>query len=194
MGKIKDLSNTRCYHLFITDKRKIRFGSKRDEEKNKNSSQHGRSYWLCRCDCGNELWVRSDVLNNKKRKSCGCDKHAGDPGDGVMGVVYAGYRKNAEKRGVEFKISKEFFKDISSKNCYYCGSSPYNCRSVKNYFGDFVYNGVDRVDNNRGYEEDNCVPCCKKCNRAKDVMTKNEFIEWIKNLYNKLKCNGDLDE
>lgn len=31
-----------------------------------------RSYWKCRCDCGNELVACSDVLNTGMKKSCGC--------------------------------------------------------------------------------------------------------------------------
>ena len=45
--------------------------------------------------------------------------------------------------------------------------------------GDYTYNGIDRVDNTRGYTLDNVVPCCFKCNRAKDTMTKEEFLEWV---------------
>lgn len=33
---------------------------------------HGRSYWLCKCDCGNEIIVRRDQLLSGHTKSCGC--------------------------------------------------------------------------------------------------------------------------
>ena len=29
-------------------------------------------YWLCRCDCGNELAVYGGTLRNGRTKSCGC--------------------------------------------------------------------------------------------------------------------------
>lgn len=44
----------------------------------------------------------------------------------------------------------------------------------------FVFTGIDRVDNTRGYDPDNVVPCCRVCNRAKDVRTKDEFLSWAK--------------
>ena len=31
-----------------------------------------RGYYFCRCDCGNELWVRSDSISSGKTTSCGC--------------------------------------------------------------------------------------------------------------------------
>lgn len=33
---------------------------------------HGRAYWLCRCDCGNEIIVRRDGLLSGHTSSCGC--------------------------------------------------------------------------------------------------------------------------
>ena len=38
------------------------------DEKTKN----GRTYWFCRCDCGNEKWIRKDLVKSGKQKSCGC--------------------------------------------------------------------------------------------------------------------------
>lgn len=37
----------------------------------KNRSNTHR-YWLCKCDCGNEIVCRSDCLQNKHIQSCGC--------------------------------------------------------------------------------------------------------------------------
>lgn len=34
----------------------------------------GRSYWKCKCDCGNEIVVVSNLLKSGLRKSCGCLK------------------------------------------------------------------------------------------------------------------------
>ena len=37
-------------------------------------------------------------------------------------------------------------------------------------------NGVDRVDNTKGYSVDNSVPCCKFCNTAKHTMSEGDFF------------------
>lgn len=33
-------------------------------------TENKRSYYLCKCDCGNEKWIRIDAL--RKATSCGC--------------------------------------------------------------------------------------------------------------------------
>lgn len=44
----------------------------------------------------------------------------------------------------------------------------------------YIYSGIDRVDNNKGYEDNNVVACCWKCNNAKAQQTKDEFLMWAK--------------
>lgn len=57
MAKIIDLTNERFGKLMVI---------KRAPNKNK------RTMWLCKCDCGNEVEVRSDQLRGGITKSCGC--------------------------------------------------------------------------------------------------------------------------
>lgn len=38
----------------------------------RNGSKNGRAYWLCQCDCGNQVNVISNALSSNKTKSCGC--------------------------------------------------------------------------------------------------------------------------
>ena len=40
------------------------------------------------------------------------------------------------------------------------------------------------MDNTLGYTEDNCVTCCKICNRMKDTLTVEDFKEHIKTILN----------
>lgn len=57
MAKIIDLTGQRFGKLVVI---------KRAPNKNK------RTMWLCKCDCGNEVEVRSDQLRGGITKSCGC--------------------------------------------------------------------------------------------------------------------------
>jgi len=42
-------------------------------KKSKNSTQTGK-FWLCKCDCGNEVVIDGRAIRSGKTKSCGCYK------------------------------------------------------------------------------------------------------------------------
>lgn len=62
-----------------------------------------------------------------------------------------------------------------------CGSE-YSNIYIRKKYNTFKYNGIDRVDNSKGYTITNCVTCCKTCNSAKSNMTTSNFLEWINKL------------
>jgi hypothetical protein len=35
-------------------------------------TKHHHTYWLCKCECGNEYVVRGDKIKSGHTKSCGC--------------------------------------------------------------------------------------------------------------------------
>ena len=51
----------------------------------------------------------------------------------------------------------------------------------------YSYNGIDRKDNTRGYEPDNCLPCCGLCNRMKSALSYGDFMDWIGRVINHWK-------
>jgi hypothetical protein len=83
---------------------------------------------------------------------------------------YSQYKKRALEKNKEFKLTKNEFIIITSQPCYYCGVSD------KTYYDDYGAGGIDRVDSNKGYIFDNCVPCCGMCNQMKLDYTKEEFL------------------
>lgn len=81
-------------------------------------------------------------------------------------------------------LTFEQFKELTSKNCTYCNAVPGNKISVyKKAQFIFIYNGLDRIDNNKKHDLDNVVPCCKTCNRIKSNKTLQQFFGWINNVY-----------
>lgn len=99
-------------------------------------------------------------------------------------MVINSYRHNARKRGLVFALDRTQVKDLTSAECHYCGARPssvtstpaksYSAEGSKN--AEYVYNGIDRVDNSKGYIPGNCVPCCAGCNTWKSAQSVEEFI------------------
>jgi hypothetical protein len=78
---------------------------------------------------------------------------------------YLDYIHGADKRGYKMELTEEQFTDLIYKPCYYCS-----------YYVEKSTIGVDRYDNNKDYTAENCVPCCKWCNRMKVNYDTEEFI------------------
>ena len=162
-----------------------------------NKNGRTRHYYNCICDCGNNKIVERYNLTDKGTRSCGCLKREVTtkrstkvenvgllPG---FSRLYRDYKAQAKKRKLVFNLSKEEFKDITSKNCYYCDKPKENISKSryksKNTSGYYVYNGIDRVNPSIGYIIDNVVSCCKNCNIAKMSLTQDEFFNMIRKIY-----------
>lgn len=133
---------------------------------------------LCKCDCGNEKIVWGGSLHQGTTKSCGCIKSRTEEFRCVT-IVLGGYIRHAKRRSLEFNLSRDQFLKIVLEKCLYCGEifSKITKRKTK-FQGElsFKHNGVDRIDNSKGYILNNCVPCCKLCNRMKGTLS---YTEWI---------------
>lgn len=142
--------------------------------------------WLCKCDCGHDLAVRSSRLRPNHRRSCGCAKSGPAtgyvPGQAAFGVLMTEYRRGARDRSLSWDLTREEFKHMTSLDCHYCGTAPSRAVGCSPNSGAYVCNGIDRVDSSRGYSLDNCVPACKICNFAKRDMSYDDFLAWIARL------------
>jgi 5-methylcytosine-specific restriction endonuclease McrA len=96
------------------------------------------------------------------------------------------YKRNAKVAKREFTLTFEQFHALISKPCTYCGSPPVKHKTIGRYNGICPTNGVDRIDNSKGYTVDNCVSCCKICNHAKNDMSVDEFAAWLERVFNNL--------
>ncbi len=156
-------------------------------------------YWLFKCDCGNEKVVDSRNVKSGNTRSCGCyfeeilkesnkDKRI-KYGQAAKNLLLHSYIKGAKNRDYEFLLSKEEFYWITSQDCDYCGRKPKQSiiKNNPSCYGDYLYNGIDRIDNTKGYIFENCVPCCGICNKAKSNLPIEDFREWIKDLVNNNK-------
>lgn len=153
---------------------------------------------ICLCECGNKITVDLKYLKSNRAKSCGClslpevrkiqleNVH-------ISNIKYEPRIASARRVWKRYKkqgLSFENFYRLSQENCFYCNCLPiynkYNEASMsKNSLllnikdGDFYYNGLDRVDSLKGYTIDNIVPCCIKCNMAKQDRSLEDFYKWV---------------
>lgn len=151
-------------------------------------TKDGHAWWVCSCACGNEPTLPAWRL--KPGGSCGCKltpeggvsapKGKRSPGEAARWHVLRQYEKNAESRGHAWELTEEDFDRLTSSDCHYCGAPPSNGFTTGKYAGaGFVYNGIDRVNNDEGYIAGNVLPCCTICNISKRARTYAEFMEWI---------------
>ena len=108
-------------------------------------------------------------------------------GQATKNSIFYRYKRSAKIRNLSWELDRDEFFDLTSRNCYYCGSHPITVHKVsKSFNGDFICNGIDRLDSKLGYVRGNCVPCCKHCNYAKRSLSYDEFIELVRRIYNNL--------
>jgi hypothetical protein len=162
----------------------------RDLSKRKDHNPH----WKCICDCGIETVTSIGSLKKGETTSCGCFQleifterfkkiNIKNKGESAANSIAYRYKYNANLRDLEFKLTDLEFKNLIFNNCFYCNAIPSNNSKNRYGNGDVIYNGIDRVNDLIGYQTDNCVTCCKNCNRAKYKMSHQEFMNWVNNIY-----------
>ena len=165
--------------------------------------EYEKNLWLCQCDCGNTKIVSTGDLRAGYIQSCGCLKKENGEiyirkngitggkkllrGEAAFRVILRGLKANAKQRNLEWTLSEKEVRDLIQEPCYYCGRLPQN-HSNNKYIqnecnGDFPSNGLDRVDNSKGYTRDNVVSCCSQCNSMKEKMNISEFKDQITKIY-----------
>jgi 5-methylcytosine-specific restriction endonuclease McrA len=90
-------------------------------------------------------------------------------------------------RNLEFTLTKEEFKELITNNCNICDSEPKMVKYRNSYRpnGFIPHNGIDRINNNKGYTLNNVQTMCTDCNRAKSNLTNEEFLIWIEKIVEK---------
>jgi hypothetical protein len=155
--------------------------------------QNSHKTYEVRCECGTIKTVTGTHMVQGYIKSCGClhfEMRSKAPGFAGYSKIFTQYKANARNRKLSFKLTFKKFIEIISQNCYYCGQKPQkkyhylsedgviqNGVTAKAVDRAWIYiNGVDRMDNTKGYTQQNSGPCCFECNRAKMDRSSEEFI------------------
>ena len=135
-----------------------------------------KGYVKVKCRCGNIREITGRSIRSNRSTNCGCQKAIKLRGrqripktDSAAWSVYSIYKRKSNLLKMQFNLTIDEFKEITLKNCYYCTQIPINRVQKHKYI--YYYNGIDRVDNSKGYVKENIVPCCQSCNTKKGAIT-----------------------
>lgn len=152
--------------------------------------------WRCRCSCGSDCVVDQGKLRHGETQSCGClvhdnalkriAQHTLPEGEAFINALYSTYTRDAKKKNRPFTLTRHSFEAKITQSCYYCGEPPrepiwaerLRKRKIRWFNKLKAVNGLDRKNNKLGYTPKNTVPCCRKCNNAKHMMSEHEFLTW----------------
>lgn len=86
---------------------------------------------------------------------------------------FSEYQKRAQKIKKVFELTKNDYLNLIIKNCYICGKET-----------NFEHtNGIDRIDNNKGYTMTNVKSCCAECNYSKNNLHFLDYLTKLKQIY-----------
>ena len=122
-----------------------------------NSRKTGRS-GHCK-KCADSYPRRKNTGKGQKKKS---KEHI------ILHKRFCVYKAGAKARKYTFLLTKTDFSELYYRPCHYCGG--YSEGKGKPHCG------IDRVDNTKGYELSNCVPCCSICNKWKSAWSHTFFV------------------
>jgi hypothetical protein len=162
------------------------------------------NHWLVRCRCGTEANVVIATLQNGHSKSClpcayklRATTHKTEEKvlNALWQTAFRTKRSEAARRNLVFDLTFNQFQNLSMQNCSYCGIEP--CKTKLPTASQLMfcpglvlhYQGLDRINSERGYTLGNTLPCCPQCNTAKLDYAQSEFLEWARRL---IKYQDDL--
>lgn len=179
-----------------------------------------KTYWTCRCDCGNLKDVRSDSLKAGRIKSCGCLKQEQDVKNLVSPSMVksqnAGFKRSGTRLYVIWQNMKSrCYNPHDVRYCRYGERGITVCDQWKDDYIAFnnwaIENGykesltIDRIDNDGSYSPENCRWVSNKeqaRNRSTNISitignSKRTLTEWceifdldFKNVCSRYNRNG----
>lgn len=163
------------------------------------SDGRNRKYAEYQCSCGNIHVTQESLARREMILSCGClqversiealtrsNKARGlPPGEASFNSLFGAYKVGAVERNLIWQLTKKEFRTLTEQDCVYCGAAPSQIYKANECNGVYVYSGVDRRDNSKGYTIENCQSCCKTCNYWKKDLKEEDFIAHARKISNR---------
>ena len=138
--------------------------------------------WLCQCVCGREKYFNIDSLKKGTTVSCGCKRRElhrtallkARPTHLVSVTRFHNIKIKAERRGLQFTITREYLEELWLKQKGMCAISSVVLEltyrmSTRNTAS------LDRIDSSKGYEVGNVQWVHKKINQMKMDLSETAF-------------------
>ena len=178
MSRFIDLIDKRFSRLLVVSK--------------ENNDRHGRSRWLCQCDCGKMRIVRGVSLTSRRTKSCGClskektierqTKH----GHGKNGAKSSCYESWLHMIQRCHNRNHQAYRLYGNRGIFVCDK----WRKFENFLKDMGQpptdkHQIDRIDNDKGYCPKNSRWSTpkqnsrnKRNNHVIDYQNKRQCLAW----------------
>jgi 5-methylcytosine-specific restriction endonuclease McrA len=85
---------------------------------------------------------------------------------------YGKLKKRVIDKGFSYVMDEKKYYEIIKGNCYYCDRVTWGIEKGV---------GLDRIDNDEEYLEENVVACCKDCNRSRGNMYTSDAFKGLMN-------------
>ena len=166
----------------------------------------GNNYWIVECVCGNQRYVRTDILRRGESSQCKVcrntqnyinninigllhkkdysPKHQGYKG--LPKSIFNDYKSGAKRRDLEFKINIEYIWDLLEKQNFKCALSGIDIHLIKD--GDLI----TKVENgNRNLDFSKWTASLDRIDSTKGYIEGN--VQWVHRDINKIKMDLPQD-
>jgi len=128
---------------------------------------------------------REDGLNPHTRRKRSVYSKTLDPKHSYLNKIFCSQRNDAKSRKLSWNISLDEWIKLTQQNCHICGVEPkLRYGKIHDTIGEKTpINGLDRVENQKGYTLDNVKSCCTDCNYMKHKMTEEYFYKHIEKIW-----------
>lgn len=191
----KNYEKSRCEKCLASDRKKdTKRRADKKEKAIKNTTDTHQSCLDCGDMCEKKDFVNKDKISTfcshcrEKRLNYERRRIKNDTMTNQQQIRYM--RHNSLRRNLNYNLSDEFSLRLLSLPCHYCNKYYSNV----NFYGEtYSKMGIDRIDNNGHYTEDNVVTACFVCNRMKHMSTYEDFFKYCYNIFENFGSENDWD-